>query len=406
MAFNPLLFVGATAGVGAIAGLAAASVSSGGSLPSLPSLPGAGSLGRLFSTRSQQNFKSAEWINKREAKVNEDNLNRIEILNANRDQRFKDNKIIFPYDLGKNFLKMTFSKYQRSAPNEEVKSIPEQTIFLPVPANLKDATSLQYNHNPLGFLPGVGEQAYERGSFPSASGREASFIGSQFMGAGLLAASSLVGGISGLSGPIGAAVSGLSTTLAGAAGVAASEGVRRAFSAQMGLTLNPFNAVTFENVNFKHHQFQWKFLPNSEIESEVLKLLQRALSTFALPAKGDLTFEYPYTVSLQFHPTDQFLYKFKRCFLQSFAFDYAPSQVPAFFRNGAPVEVSLSMNFIEIEIWTSNDYDRGPSQAPERPRGPPGDTGNTIPESLRRAPETTGSPGETIGPGPGGTVIP
>ena len=179
-----------------------------------------------------------------------------------------------------------------------------------------------------------------------------------------------------------------------AAGAAANEGLKRAFSAQMGLALNPFNAVTFENVNFKQHQFQWKFMPSSPFESTILLQLKRLISTYALPAKSDLTFEFPYTANIEFYPKNSYLYRLKRCFLQSYVFDYAPSQIPAFFRDGAPVEVALSMNFIEIEIWTSNDYGRAPQNAESAERGPPGDTGNTIPPSLTRPPEPrAGDPG-------------
>ena len=274
---------------------------------------------------------------------------------------------------------MTFSEYKRSTPAQPSQTIPSRTIFLPIPANLKDATSLQYNHSPLGFLPGAAEQFYEQGR-PSFSNRELGFVGSQYAGQGLAAAAAVVGSLTpaGRAGTIAQNVIG--RFLGGAALTAANEGIRRAFSAQMGLALNPFNAVTFENVQFKQHQFQWKFMPRTEQESKTLKFIRTTLKKYALPAKSDLTFEYPYTVSIQLYPTNEYLYTFKKCFLTSFMLDYTPSQVPAFYNNGAPVEVVLSMNFIETEIWTSNDFERGVSQQDER-RASSSNPGTTQPST-------------------------
>jgi hypothetical protein len=51
------------------------------------------------------------------------------------------------------------------------------------------------------------------------------------------------------------------------------------------------------------------------------------------------------------------LYSFKPCFIESFSLDYTPSQVPAFYRrSSAPVEVVMTMNLIENEIWTAGDF--------------------------------------------------
>jgi hypothetical protein len=329
MAFNPLLFA---------AGTGAALASS--------LLPNAGSLGRLFSTRSQQNFKSAEWLEKRQdraqQRVTERQVAAID---------FKDEKeisLVFPTDLGKYFMSFQFVRYTRSDPSMNAKKSLMDSFYLPIPDNLKENTSLQYNHNPLGTVAGGFEQMIREGKLEVPSLRETGLASSQYAGniLGVAAALMTRGGRR------------MQNAVGAAAMAAANEGVRRSIQLNAGMVLNPFSAVTFDNVNFRTHSFQWKLAPTSQSESDILYHIKRLVNKRILPFRNTITFDYPDLVMVKIHPSDFYLYSFKPCFITNFSVDFAPSQVPAFYRNtSAPVEVVMSMNLIETEIWTSQDFE-------------------------------------------------
>ena len=326
MAFNPLLFA---------AGTGAALASS--------LLPNAGSLGRLFSTRSQQNFKSAEWLEKRQDRTQRQVTERQKAAEAFRAE--KEISLVFPTDLGKYFMSFQFVRYTRDDPSKNAKRNPTDSFYLPIPENLKENTNLQYNHSPLGTFAGGVEQGIRRGTQATPSPTEAAFATSQYAGNILGAAASLI-------------TRGRIQAITGAAAIAAAnEGVRRSIQLTAGMVLNPFSAVTFDNVNFRTHSFQWKLAPTSQTESDILYDIKRLVNKRILPFRNTITFDYPDLVMVKIHPSDVYLYSFKPCFITNFSVDFAPSQVPAFYRNtSAPVEVVMSMNLIETEIWTSQDF--------------------------------------------------
>lgn len=330
MAFNPLLFA---------AGTGAAIASS--------LLPNAGSLGRLFSTRSQQNFKSAEWLEERQARTQDKLTERKD--NEATIRAEKPISLVFPTDLGKYFMSFQFVRYKRSDPSKNATRDPTDSFYLPIPDNLKENTSLQYNHNPLGTLVGSVEQQFSRDSIDSTADsirREAFFAPTQYGGEILGAAAGMMDQYQ----------SKIKNVTGAAAIAAANEGVRRAFQLY-GMVLNPFSAVTFDNVNFRTHSFQWKLSPTSQSESDILNNIKRLVNKRILPIRNAITFDYPDLVMVKIHPSDVYLYSFKPCFITNFSVDFAPSQVPAFYRgSSAPVEVVMSMNLIETEIWTSRDF--------------------------------------------------
>lgn len=327
MAFNPLLFA---------AGTGAAIASS--------LLPNAGSLGRLFSTRSQQNFKSSEWLANRQDRVQKQVTERQEDAKAFRAE--KEISLVFPTDLGKYFMSFQFVRYTRDDPSQKAKRDPNDSFYLPIPDNLKENTNLQYNHSPLGTIPGGIEQGIRQGTAATPSPAETAFATSQYAGNLFGAAASLM-------------TRNIPQAITGAAALAAAnEGVRRSVQLTSGMVLNPFSAVTFDNVNFRTHSFQWKLAPTSKSESDILYHIKKLVNKRSLPFRNTITFDYPDLVMVKIHPSDVYLYSFKPCFITNFSVDFAPSQVPAFYRGtSAPVEVVMSMNLIETEIWTSQDFE-------------------------------------------------
>ena len=77
---------------------------------------------------------------------------------------------------------------------------------------------------------------------------------------------------------------------------------------------------------------------------------------------------YPSLAQLNFFPWDNggqgawgwssgSIIKIKKCFMSSVSFNYAPSNIPAFFEGTSqPVSIELSIDFKEIEYMLSNDW--------------------------------------------------
>jgi hypothetical protein len=66
---------------------------------------------------------------------------------------------------------------------------------------------------------------------------------------------------------------------------------------------------------------------------------------------------YPDVFFIKLHPEPKFTFKIKPCIIEAIAADYTGGDIPAFYKNGAPVAVNMTIRFKEIEIWEKNSWD-------------------------------------------------
>lgn len=262
--------------------------------------------------------------------------------------------LTFPNDLisadnARNFyVSIGFMKYRRRSLFENGRVMFTDGIHLPIPNNLQDANMVLYSEEEMGTVAGLGVEA----------------------------ASSL-GSVSGALGALG--------------GGAAAEYAKRALSSlgpwaqqglelglqQGGLALNPFLNVMFKAPVFKSHSFSWKLSPSNEKESIILRQIIAVIKKNMYPnlggendmfgkfgftgaVSGSIVLSYPSLALIKLFPNDQYLYEFKPCVVTSLIVNFTPSGTPSFFNSTkAPAEVSITMNFKEIEYWLSRDIDPG-----------------------------------------------
>jgi len=241
----------------------------------------------------------------------------------------------FPRDLNRNenvpFMSMQFSAYKRRSINDQPFFESQMKISLPIPENLVEDTSLNYDRNAnLGSVAGAAVESASQvfagsGSIPGIAGTILSSIGAQ-----------------------------------GAQRLLGDTGTNAA-SALTGVTQNPFQAVLFKSPNFRSHNFSWKFVPRDPTESRMLKDIIDTFKYHSLPGLsplGGVFFLYPEILEINFRPSDTFLYKFKPCVVENVTVNFAPSG-PSFFRTtNAPTAIQFSIKVQEIEIWTKADYFR------------------------------------------------
>lgn len=252
-----------------------------------------------------------------------------------RDRGISDS-LIFPADLNSNvpYLAMEFKKYERRSISQQPFYAGQGKIRLPIPENLTENTTVSYDKGTsLGPITGALTDA------------ATSTIAGNFADAG----QSLFGAAAGA----GAALLGTASRRAGA------ETLPSAASALTGLTTNPFQVVLFKAPEFRSHRFSWRFVPKDRDETERLRQLITVFKFHSLPgisAAGGVFFSYPEIIELSFKPTDQFLYKFKPCVVESVSVNYAPNG-PSFYRStNAPTAIQFSVNLQEIEIMTKADF--------------------------------------------------
>lgn len=240
----------------------------------------------------------------------------------------------FPSDIGDYFIKLTFKKYDRKVAIGNRIELPTCIINLPIPQNLQEQFNMSYSDKQLGvagFVENVIGDAIKGGtseSFAKAGEtmrqQAISTQGAYYTGRTL----------AGLSDSVGAAV-----------------------DKATGVVLNPFQALIFQGISLRTHQFTYRFSPNSEKESEILKNIIRELKLRMHPQKDGLIYQFPDICEISFG-TQGDPYFFKTCALESMSVNYAPAGQPSFFAGTRqPTEVEISFTFKEIEPVTREDFD-------------------------------------------------
>ena len=129
-------------------------------------------------------------------------------------------------------------------------------------------------------------------------------------------------------------------------------------SAISGKTVNPMLWMQFKQPDFKVHNLSWTLTPNNEKESNTIKDIINYLKKYSLPSVSldGALLVYPNIAMIKFYPEDSFIFKLKPCAVTSVQVDYTAAGGPAFYKNGAPVAVNLTIGLKEIELWTQNNY--------------------------------------------------
>jgi len=242
----------------------------------------------------------------------------------------------YPENLGKYFIMFTFKHYYRDNTVFTRKDNIECSIALPIPADLNEKFSVNYNGKDIGIL-GILQEAglmnavatnkFDAEKIAYGAGREAGKAGNIAMAL--------------------RSVGGLVSDSAGAA-------VDRA----AGTVLNPYTALQFQGVGLRKHSFKFRMSPNSKSEADTLKRIVLEFKKRMHPEKVDLRLNYPDVCTIQFQ-TPNMPYSFKNCYLEGMTVNYAPSGMPSFLKDGqSTTEIEITLDFGEIEIVTRNDLEK------------------------------------------------
>ena len=241
----------------------------------------------------------------------------------------------FPNDLGKQPFWMSFNFYSyapsfQSNPgsfiggsasnNVALQGQVGGTIRLPLPDNMTDSQQVTYNEKSL------------------------------LEAAGNIASAAVGAAIQKNAGPAGKNIAGaIGSVISNFGGSALQYG---------GMAVNPLLTIMFQSPNFKKHQFRWKLLPSNESESATIAMMINTFKSNMLPGIDGFLLTYPNIVQITVSPQNgNFPYQFKPAVIQDLNVNYAASGQPSFFGSTqAPTEVEISMDLLEILLWTNQDY--------------------------------------------------
>ena len=273
--------------------------------------------------------------------------------------------IMFPHDLDDQHY-MTFRVVEsvRGKAAVPTKRVKKRSIILPVPGNLVAKYASDWENAEMGAIGALASGKFSIGDLQGAGDdvkQAFSEMGSSLMndmsgssGAmkGVAAAGVVVAGASlaakFLPGSLGTAVG----AVAGAVGGAA---IAKGMMKQSEFAINPHMAVLFKGIGFKEHSFNFKFIPRTVNESEDIQELCRIFRYHMLPGYkfGGLAFTYPDEFQIIFSDhLSPYLFDIGNCVLKSFDVTYNGSGVPSYSKDGAPMEIDISLGFQEINIET------------------------------------------------------
>ena len=287
-------------------------------------------------------------------------------------QRSKRNSVPsllqFPKDLGAHSMLMIFSSYAYTPPGERALNkvgantftsmnlANKQAVLLPLPQNIEESFSV----NVQGYEAGLsGEMVSRAASTLGGAGNVTSGQLLSTIGAG---AASMIPDLGGLLSTDAGAVSRNAAFLGRRSIEGALPGASRSIDAGLGNTVNPKQSLFFEGVTLKQPSFSWAFAPQSQSDSDVLRDITSLIKKNILPSYGSVAgfnraiLNYPSMVDIFFLGIDQSYFLFyKTCMVNQFSTNYSPNGL-AFVKGGKPAMINMSMNLIEADIHTAEDY--------------------------------------------------
>ena len=121
-----------------------------------------------------------------------------------------------------------------------------------------------------------------------------------------------------------------------------------------GAALNPLLFMQFQRPEYRSFSLSWVLSPRNEKESKSIKDIITECKRAAAPelAGFGTLLTYPKIAIIKMHPDNLFGHMvFKPCIITSVQANYTGSPNPAFFKNGAPAVVTLTLNLQELQFW-------------------------------------------------------
>ena len=146
------------------------------------------------------------------------------------------------------------------------------------------------------------------------------------------------------------------------------EGAMEAVEMQRGFIKTPRLELAFKGIPKRSFQYDFKMIPKSAAEAEEIQKIIKTFKTNMLPEMvsgmaNRLTMPSTFEIKYMYNSSDNnYLHKISTCVLETMNVTYGGDRYKTFEANsnGAPpVEVSITLNFKEMDLITREKADQG-----------------------------------------------
>ena len=145
------------------------------------------------------------------------------------------------------------------------------------------------------------------------------------------------------------------------------EDISKAVNLATGTAINPNETLSFEGVNLKSFSVSWDLFPSDETDSQQIRKIIREIKKQSLPTTSSegltiqgaerLFLKYPSVVIINLLGVDETHWmRFKPCMITGVNVSYGAGGDIAILQGGRPSAVTLSIDFMEMNIHTRDDY--------------------------------------------------
>lgn len=137
--------------------------------------------------------------------------------------------------------------------------------------------------------------------------------------------------------------------------------------ASQGFAINPFKAQLFKNMGFRTFSFEYVMLPKSASEyqevQEIIRLFKKYMHPTVDPNNA-IFMGYPAEFSMAYYYKENEnaeLHRIGNCALTNLVVDYGGEDFITFKNSGKPAEISLKLQFTELQLLTDKEFGKGES---------------------------------------------
>lgn len=220
-----------------------------------------------------------------------------------------------------------------------------QSIFLQMPESVIYNEQIDWAGTDLGVVGAFTQGGSVAGVKSGTLGAAGTILGG--------AAAGLVGKLPGLGNSIATGI--LGSILAGSA-------LQSTVESSFNVRTNPYKEQTFQGLPFRPFEFSFVFRARSQEEVNEVRNIITSFRGHSKPIlREDNNFDYPYEFLIEFltlqkgkYTENSYLPKIKNCICKSVNTNFTTTGWKSF-RDGAPVDITLTLSFEETELLTQSD---------------------------------------------------
>ena len=246
--------------------------------------------------------------------------------------------LTFPPDLAENthaYVKLNFYEYKRPSSPEAGRLEPVFTMNLPLPENFGQEFSVNYSPAETGTVGAAMNTAAGR--------RLQEDIATYKAGGNLSLSGSLKEGLT--AGMETGAYMGLKTM------TSVNQSIGGLIGQELGLVPNPHPSVFLEGVNLRTYELSWNLTPRDEGEAAIIRAMLEILRARCLPKKAGSYLTYPEMIEPEVITSGVNIQNYKKSMMSSMSVNYSGAGASAFFYDGHPVSIVLSLQLQEAELF-------------------------------------------------------